>query len=252
MKPCIVITGATGKVGKILVGHFLMLGYDVVAVGRCHIKLNELSSLFPQYSASLNLCIVDLISNQSTDKLNKFLCGKDLEPDYLINNARNIEFLQTDHLGVPGSGNFLKEFELGVLVPYLLTMGLSNRDNSRLRAVVNIGSIYGSVVPNLGLYKSPSEQTPIHYGVSKAALEQLTRELAVRLASRKLRVNCVAFGGIRGRVDDEFMGRYSQLCPAGRMLGEDEIAGPVEMLLAESSMGINGHVLMVDGGWTLW
>ena len=65
--------------------------------------------------------------------------------------------------------------------------------------MINISSIYGLVVPNLTIYESKNASVPVHYGVAKAALDHLTKELAVRLADHGIRVNAVAFGGVEGR-----------------------------------------------------
>jgi NAD(P)-dependent dehydrogenase (short-subunit alcohol dehydrogenase family) len=173
-------------------------------------------------------------------------------PDCLINNARNLAYLQIGEDGVVARQDFINEFTLDVVIPYELVMALSQAQESRLRAVINIGSQYGTVAPNLNLYTNPLRESPLQYGVSKAALTQLTKELAVRLAKRGVRVNCVAFGGVEGRVDEEFKKRYAALCPIGRMLGEHELAGPVDLLLSDSASGVTGHVLMVDGGWSIW
>ncbi|MGZ7244452.1 SDR family oxidoreductase [Streptococcus pyogenes] len=53
-------------------------------------------------------------------------------------------------------------------------------------------------------------------------------------------------------MDDAFKARYGALCPAGRMLREDEIPGPVSWLLSDASSGMTGQVLSVDGGWSVW
>ena len=75
---------------------------------------------------------------------------------------------------------------------------------------------------------------------------------ALRLAKKSISVNCVAFGGVEGRENKAFMKRYSELCPSGRMLTEDEIFNPIEFLISNKTSGITGHILMVDGGWTVW
>ena len=95
-------------------------------------------------------------------------------------------------------------------------------------------------------------QSPLHYSVAKAAQVQLTRELAVRLAPKGIRVNGICFGGVEGRADEAFVDRYRQLCPAGRMLRDDEVVGPVDYLVSDASSGMTGHNMMVDGGWTTW
>ena len=59
-------------------------------------------------------------------------------------------------------------------------MALAAVYDSKLGAVINIGSQYGLVAPNLSLYEDPERGSPLHYGVAKAALSHLTKELAVR------------------------------------------------------------------------
>jgi NAD(P)-dependent dehydrogenase (short-subunit alcohol dehydrogenase family) len=72
------------------------------------------------------------------------------------------------------------------------------------------------------------------------------------LAPRNVQVNCVSFGGVKGRADADFEARYAKLAPTGRMLDEKDIAGPVAYLLSDASVGMTGHNLVVDGGWTVW
>lgn len=248
----VLITGATGKFGSIFVKHFLDAGDQVIAVGRSQKALNELMTANPLTGQRLHLLGIDLMSDNVGSLLVEQLSCLGLRPDCLINNARSLDFLKLNDLGKPSPEDFLNEFKLGVLVPYELVMSLVNQPNSSLRAVANVGSIYGVVSPNLKLYDDPDRESSIQYGVTKAALAHLTKELAVRLAIKDIRVNCVAYGGVDGRVDEAFKQRYASLCPAGRMLREKEIVGPIDMLLSDLASGITGHVLMVDGGWSVW
>jgi NAD(P)-dependent dehydrogenase (short-subunit alcohol dehydrogenase family) len=175
-----------------------------------------------------------------------------LNPTALINAARNLEYLKVSSNGFTSRANFLAEFELDVAVPYELSMLLSESEKSVLRTIINIGSQYGTVAANPSLYDRPNLDSPIHYSVSKAALAHLTKELAIRLSHKSIRVNCIAYGGIKGRVDMNFEGRYQKLCPSGKMLDLSEIFGPIKLLLSDEGSGINGHILAVDGGWTVW
>ena len=92
----------------------------------------------------------------------------------------------------------------------------------------------------------------MNYGVTKAALIHLTKELAVRLAPRGISVNAVSYGGVEGRVDGGFRERYGRLCPTGRMLDDSQVFGAVKFLCSSDSSGMTGHNLIVDGGWTIW
>jgi enoyl-[acyl-carrier protein] reductase III len=94
-------------------------------------------------------------------------------------------------------------------------------------------------------------------GVSKAALEALTRYLAVELAPHNVRVNCVSGGLVEtdalksfawGRdVIDQTIGRT----PAGRMVEAADIAKVVAFLCSEDAAMIRGQTLVVDGGFSL-
>lgn len=248
----ILLTGATGKFGKVLSRHFLAAGDTVVGTARSEESLECLGKTLGDCDKRFIGIVSDLAAEGGVERLVAELASRSLYPDCLINNARSLDYLKAQDNGIVSRENFANEYVLDVVVPYELTMLLANQADSRLAKVVNIGSQYGSVAANPSLYDDPERQSPIHYGVAKAALVHLTRELAVRLAKQKVQINCVAFGGVEGRVDEAFMQRYASLSPMGRMLTEDELAGPVELLLSAHCHGIIGHTLMADGGWSLW
>ena len=95
------------------------------------------------------------------------------------------------------------------------------------------------------------------YGVSKAALAQLARNLAVEWGPRGVRVNAVSPGLIRtplaaGLLDDDaFLARRLQATPLRRVGEPEEIAGVVAMLASRAGGFITGHNLVVDGGTTI-
>lgn len=248
----ILITGGSGKFGRTLVSHFLTKGDRVIATCQSGASFTKMQSEYASYGDRFVGLKVDLIENGAIVSLREQLDARRLPPDSLINNARSLNFLKIGGDGLVSRENFSNEYLLDVIVPYELTMALVQQQNSQLRSVLNIGSQYGTVAANPHLYTDPANQSPLHYSVAKAALVHLTKELAVRLAGKDIQVNCVAFGGVEGRVDEAFKQRYAQLCPMGRMLRDDEIVGPVDMLLSDKCSGITGHVLAVDGGWGIW
>lgn len=250
MTRTILLTGASGRFGKILTRHFLAAGDLVIGTAR---SADSLASMVADYAGQrFEAVLVDLAEADAPARLCRDLAARGLAPDCLVNNARSLAFLKVQDDGIVSRENFVNEYLMDVVVPYELTMAMANQPGSRLTRVVNIGSQYGSAAFNLSLYDRPDQQAPLHYGVAKAALVHLTKELAIRLAPREIKVNCVAFGGIDGRVDEAFKARYAKLCPTGRMLHEDEVPGPVDMLLSQAAGGITGHTIKADGGWTLW
>ena len=248
----ILITGGSGKFGHSLVSYFLANGDRIITTCRTSESQDKLKAEHASYGENIVVIKTDLTEPDAIKILLGQLDTQGIQPDCLVNNARSIAYLKIEEDGLVKRENFATEFLLDVIVPYELTMALVMQKNSQLRRVVNIGSMYGKVAANTHLYTDPVSQSPLHYSVAKAALSHLTKELAVRLSKNSIQVNCVAFGGVEGRVDDAFKQRYAQLCPMGRMLREDEVVGPVDMLLSDKCSGVTGHTLAVDGGWSIW
>ncbi|MSQ41176.1 MAG: enoyl-[acyl-carrier-protein] reductase FabL [Dehalococcoidia bacterium] len=93
-------------------------------------------------------------------------------------------------------------------------------------------------------------------GVSKAALEALTRYLAVELAPRGIVVNAVAGGIVETEALEHFPNREDMLAagrraPAGRMVTPEDMARVVAFLCTPAASMIRGQVIVVDGGYTL-
>ncbi|GBD11635.1 Enoyl-[acyl-carrier-protein] reductase [NADPH] FabL [bacterium HR23] len=105
-----------------------------------------------------------------------------------------------------------------------------------------------------------SQRVLPHYfsvGVSKAALEALTRYLAVELAPRGIRVNAVAGGYVETDALQHFpnrdeMRRWAvERTPAGRLLTPEDMAGVVLFLCSPWAEMVRGQVIVVDGGYSL-
>ena len=252
MNRTLLLTGGTGKFGQVLVRYFAEKGWNVVTSSRDQSRVDALVSDIGPTEGHVTGIAIDLQHEGASQRFVDVLSARGIVITHLVNNARSMDTLAVQPDGMTQPQAFVGEFEMDVVVPYELSMYISRSEKHDLKTIVNIGSIYGQVAPNPALYNGTLSRSPVQYGVSKAALHHLTRELAVRLAPQHIRVNCVAYGGVEGRVDEDFVSRYAQLVPARRMLKELELIGPVEFLLGDASSAVNGHVLMADGGWSVW
>ena len=95
-------------------------------------------------------------------------------------------------------------------------------------------------------------------GVSKAALEALTRYLAIELAPKNIRVNCVAAGAVETEAlkvyaNDKSLPAFFavQNTPAGRMVLPEDVANLVAFLCQDESFMIRGQVITIDGGYSI-
>lgn len=93
------------------------------------------------------------------------------------------------------------------------------------------------------------------YGVSKAALIQMTKQLAMELGDRHIRVNAVAPGTVETRFaealwkDESTGSQLRKLISLGRFGQPDEVASAVAFLVSDAASYINGAVLTIDGGF---
>jgi enoyl-[acyl-carrier protein] reductase III len=94
-------------------------------------------------------------------------------------------------------------------------------------------------------------------GASKAALESLARALAQELGPRGIRVNVVSAGVVDTDAlayfpnREELLANFAQRTPAGPVLTPDDVAGAVYLLCLPEAAMINGHTLVVDGGFAI-
>lgn len=113
--------------------------------------------------------------------------------------------------------------------------------------LINIASMYA----RFGSPRNPA------YGASKAAVEQLTKSLAIAWAPDGVRVNAVAPGFIvteqsaRSRTDPAHVANVTARTPAGRWGQPEDIAGPVLFLASEAAAFITGACIPVDGGYSV-
>ena len=122
-------------------------------------------------------------------------------------------------------------------------------------SVINISSMYANVSPNPSNYDSYNNINPMEYGAMKAGLQSATRWLsAVYCKKYSIRFNSISFGPFPSPANqsEQFNKKLSQNTHIGRIGHTNEVVGPVNFLLSDSSSYITGSNLIVDGGWTAW
>jgi NAD(P)-dependent dehydrogenase (short-subunit alcohol dehydrogenase family) len=239
-----VVTGATSAIGAAVVTAFHSASTRVVFVGRktergtaLELALGEETAVFVAADITVDAELAR-IASIAEDRFGGV--------DVLINNAVSY----ADHGLETSRSEWLDALNVNVVSAALLTQHLVPLMRNRAgAAIVNIGSIGGKV----------GAQDRATYPASKAALIQLTRNLAATLAADGIRVNSVSPGwtwsdsleamvdGDRARAD-----RVAQHVLALPRVGDPEdVAAAVLFLASQASGFITGADLAVDGGFSM-
>jgi NAD(P)-dependent dehydrogenase (short-subunit alcohol dehydrogenase family) len=239
-----VITGAAQGIGRRTAEVFAEAGY---ALGLADLRepaqtLKAVASVGAQA-----IPLIGDISNEAiVEKFARAVEEKWGRADVLVNNA-GISFIQNaEKVSV---ADFRRVLEVNLVAPFLLAKafgaGMLERGSG---SIVNISSIAGLV--------GVSDRAA--YNASKHGLIGLTRTLAAEWGGRGVRVNAVCPGWVKTEMDhaDQAGGSYTDAdithrVPMGRFASPEDIARAVLFLADEKQSGfVNGHTLVVDGGWT--
>ena len=223
----VIITGSKGLIGSSITSFLQKQGYYVI-------------------EADLSLG-----HDLSNEKFVKDYFSQNKKVNALINL-----FALNDHMDSARSSSKLMDIDLSVFEKYmkinvtsLFSVCREFARNNNGGSIVNFTSTYGVGSPYPFLYHGGEKN--IAYGVSKAAVIQLSKHLAVHLAP-DFRVNCILPGGVKHKQPQTFQDEYVKLTPLGRMMNVNELNGLVKFLISDESSYCTGSVYSIDGGWTAW
>jgi NAD(P)-dependent dehydrogenase (short-subunit alcohol dehydrogenase family) len=168
------------------------------------------------------------------------------QADVLVNNAGISSIAASETVS---ARDYRRVLEVNLVAPFLLARAFGGLMLARRRgSIVNVASIAGLA----GVAERAA------YNASKHGLIGLTRTLAAEWGGRGVRVNAVCPGWVKTEMDDTAQadGLYSDAdiesrVPMGRFASPDDVARAIAFLADDGESGfINGHALVVDGGWT--
>jgi len=92
------------------------------------------------------------------------------------------------------------------------------------------------------------------YGMTKAAIELLARNLVSEISGYKINVNCLAPGATlteRTLQDEDYLATWSRITPLGKPATVEDIANAALFLVSDQAKHLTGQTLVIDGGWTV-
>ena len=242
-----VVTGASSGMGVTFAEALAAAGAEVVVAARRIERLRELVAEIERQGGEAHAVACDVSREEEVDGLVAETERVFGAADLLVNNAgfttvvpaeeQSIEDWRA-HLDVNLTGVFLCAQRFG---RSMLEAGRGN--------IVNVASVLGFV--------ASGQVRQAAYAASKGGVVNLTRELAAQWARRGVRVNALAPGWFPTEMTADMFGDERSLVwmrgrtPLGRGGQLEELVGPLLFLASDASSFVTGHVLTVDGGWTI-
>lgn len=243
------VTGGAGIYGEHIVRALAESGAHVIIASRDLANCEELAATLRNESLQAEGGLLDLTSESSIRELHDKIVGEHGRLDILVNNAVARAGGDLRHITAAQWETTMKVNSTGLFLSCQIFS--EPMQQARSGSIINIASIYGMVGHDATIYKGTKLSNPVNYTFAKGGMISLTRYLASFLAPFNVRVNCLSPGGFRSEdTPPEFVPKYSQRTPLGRMAEPDDIKGPVVFLASEASRYITGQNLPVDGGWT--
>lgn len=240
----VIITGASSGIGRAIAIFLSRLGAQVICSGR---NLDRLNETYSQLEG--NQHVIAPFDLQETEKIGKWfnsLVEEHGRSHGLVHSA-GVQYTLPLQLQKPQKFEELIRTNTESALFLAKAFQKKSMKDKKGGAIVFISSVMGRVsLPGISVYS-----------LSKSALEGLARSLALELAPRSIRVNCVAPAYTRTPMLDQLMKKWNenqvrQLIdrhPLG--LGEmEDVANSVAFLLSDAARWITGTTLVVDGGYT--
>lgn len=249
----ILVVGAAGRIGRIIVDAVVSAGGQVIALDTDAVGLRSLVQAHD--TSVLESVELDMTDRAAIDSVLSQVHGRFGGIDGAVNTAypRNTRYGR--HFFDVEYADFYENTGLH-LGGYFLFMQACARyalEHKQLFSLVNLSSIYGSMAPRFDVYAGTSMTMPVEYAAIKAGLEHMTRYVNAYMKGQgvEFRANCVSPGGILAGQDEQFLTRYGEHCLSKGMLDSKDITGTVIFLLSDSARHVVGQNIIVDDGFSI-
>ena len=251
------ITGGGGHIGAAMCETLAELGAAIVVLDVVRESCTDVAKRAQEtYGVGTLPLVIDLADEGAVQSVPGRVLDCFGRLDILVNCAALVGTSELKGWATPfleqSADTWRLALEVNLTAPFILVQVCAEAlAASGHGSVINIGSIYGMVGPDMGVYENTTMGSPAAYATSKGGLLQLTRWLATVLAP-EVRVNVITSGGVWRNQPETFHTRYVARTPLRRMATEEDLKGAVAYLASDLSAYVTGHNLVVDGGWTVW
>jgi NAD(P)-dependent dehydrogenase (short-subunit alcohol dehydrogenase family) len=263
----VLLTGASGFLGKVFARALLENGASLVALGRSSELDKQVEKWRNEFGNDrVTAYRVDMYDLPALEKTLDQIVENESFVEVLVNNAH--ELGQKTGFNTPeGALDFasydqwMRNLTGGTYWAALTTQKLGAAMKLRKRgSIINISTMYALVAPSPALYEGTQFMNPPGYSASKAALLALTRYTASFWGPDGVRANAIAPGPFSNTKDqgensvregDPFIEKLKARTCLRRIGRPEELAGALLYLASDASSYVTGQTFVVDGGWTI-
>jgi len=250
-----IVTGAAKGIGLAIARHFLDCGANVVLCDSDEAGLEAEIGPEARKEGQARMFAGDLRERLTVANLLSTTIDAFDRIDILVNAAR--ECTASDPLA-PEDGAVQRMLDQNLFTSLRLSQAVAKRMISQSEEGENGRGVNGAIVNLSSIAARRTRPQMMAYSIATAAVDQMTRSLAVALASHRIRVNAVAFGSVmsaslKEKLRDNAEGRQEiRACtPMGRIAGAVDLVETVQFLASDASAFMTGQIVTVDGGRTL-
>lgn len=247
-----IVTGAASGIGLAIARHLADRGANVVCADLDEKKLVEELGDAPE-DGNIRIFAGDVRQRLTIANLVSATIDAFDQVDILVNAARQVEM--TDALDFEDTSvsnmleqNLMTALHLTRYVAKRMMKQGEDQPEGQVGAIINLSSTAARQI----------QSELMGHAIAAAAVQQMTRSMAVVLAPHRIRVNAIAFGSVmsaslRHMIADnrEWRDNIREHTPLGRIAAPNELCEAVQFLAAESSGFMTGEVMVIDGGRSL-
>ena len=249
-----IVTGAAAGIGLAIARHFLDKGANVMFADIDEVRLENECGEAARAEGALRYFGGDLREKLTIANLLSATIDAFDKVDILVNASRL--FAVSDPLD-PASDAVELMLQYNLISALRLTQITAKRMISQAEKAGATGAI-GAIINLSSTAASRPQPELLGYAISSAAVEQMTRSMALALAPRGIRVNAVAFGSVMSaslqvqlKENPDFRTAILDGTPLNRIAAPAELAETVQFLASDASGFMTGQVVTLDGGRSL-
>lgn len=240
MNKVVIVTGASRGIGKEIAKELAKKEYTVIAnYNKSEKQAQELKEELEKENIKIDIFKADISKRNEAQELVEYTINKYGKIDVLINNAGISQIKEFTQITDEDWNNMLNTNLNSVF--YMTQESCKNMIHNKKGCIINISSIWGVV----------GASCEVHYSVSKAGIDAMTKSLAKEMGPSNIRVNSIAPGIINTEMNrnlsEEEINNIKEEIPLEKIGKAQDIEKCVEWLIEDEYT--TGQVISINGGW---